>query len=188
MRDDIHKSAPVNSKWRQYLKRCLRDADRGDRAFEAAADAVAADCRQEISPAVISAVLERFNTSQPDLFISNLEGFVGSADNGVLGQSFLDRVRLAEMNGPLSRAAIESALADAIAARVEDRARAMIGHILKNGGDGGQAAACIAAIKSNLKNVSAASYAKEICDAGDTVSAKNLKPASRGLSLDEKLN
>ena len=137
MRDDIHKSAPVNAKWRRYLGRCVREADRGDRADRAAVDAILDDFRKEIPEELHRAIIEKCEHGQRDFFSQEIDSIRERfLEAGVLGQSLLLKLNEAELSGPISKPIYEVCLKKSIEERFDARTRAMKAHVLRDGGAG----------------------------------------------------
>lgn len=159
MRDDIHKSAPVNNAWRKFLKRCASEYDRDDRARESAEQAVESDCKREMTRPFVEALVGRLNGPERELFGSMLDGLDTIAGH-VLEQQTLSRLRLMEQTGPLNRDTVEQVVAEVLSERVENQRRAILGHVLKNGGR--DVAECVEAVNKHLSPIDTTNYAKQL--------------------------
>jgi hypothetical protein len=160
MRDDIHKSAPVNAAWRRFLGRCTREADWGDRAREAADNAIKKDCRREILPALVHTLGEKCSDPSGDFFGSRFDGLTAGLASHVLARELVDRLRCMERSGRLSGSALEHALTDVMDERMQSVARAMSGYLLKE--PGRRPAECVRAMTEAMRGLSAADYAREM--------------------------
>jgi hypothetical protein len=184
MRDDIHKSAPVNKLWKSVLKHCNRESDRKERAAESALKAVAADCSRELSPGFVNDLIDRCKSPKADLFRGNFEGVHATEDGGhVLEQQLVERLQVRAQSGSIDLNGLRDELAGVIEGRKESQARAIRGHVLKAGGKG--AAVCNEALKNCLTQVSAVDCANQILANG----GKMVVPAKRAkkVSIDENL-
>jgi hypothetical protein len=181
MRDDIHKSAPTTAKWRRWVKSCARDAERGALAIQHAVRAIASDCNKELDPRVLSALVDRSQSPERDMFSSIVDG-CPTATKSVMQQQLLDHTRMAERKGMTGPDAVKWALAATIEARKESQARAVRAHVLKSGDR--DARECVKAINESLSAVSSADLAQRLIDNGGRIP---LERPRRGVDLDEPL-
>jgi len=183
MRDDIHKSAPVNAGWRRFLKHCANDADRDVRAFESAHMAIVKDCNRELSPQFLSALTGRCEDGQHTLFGGKLAGINSVEDLGgkghVLEQRVLERVRFRELAGSLDRAAFERSVTEVIQERMDSQARALHGHVLKDRGNGVKE--CVHAINQCMKAISPEGLAKQLISGAGKIALPSSSSATVGL-------
>jgi hypothetical protein len=184
MRDDIHKSAPVSSAWRSFMKHCGREADRKERAAESAYRALAKDCKNELSPAFLDKLRGTLSDRQTNLFAVGLASSCASetVERGgqVMEQAVLAHLSRRESCGETGKAAVLGAIADAVISRKHSQFRAMEGHWLKKGGV--SAVPAVMAAKEALKRLSIAEMALRVLDG-------QLDPGQprRRVSLDEDL-
>jgi hypothetical protein len=184
MRDDIHKSAPVSSAWRSFMKHCGREADRKERAAESAYRALAKDCKNELSPAFLDKLRGDVSDPQTKMFAEGLAASCtsGSVERGgqVMEQAVLAHLSRREACGQSGKEASLGAIADAVAGRKNSQLRAMEGHWLKKGGV--STVPAVMAAKEVLKKLSSAEMASRIFDGG-------LDPGQsrRKVNLDEDL-
>jgi hypothetical protein len=183
MRDDIHKSAPVNAAWRRFLKHCARDADSDDRAVESAHRAIVKDCNRELSPQFLAALTGRCDDAQQTLFGGKLADINSVEDLGgnghVLEQRVLERIRCRESANSLDQAAVEQTVTEVIQERVDSQARAMRGHVLKDRGTG--AAECVQAINQGITAISSNALAKQLIAGASKIALPGSATAPVGL-------
>jgi hypothetical protein len=184
MRDDIHKSAPVNRVWKSFLRHCAREADRQERAAASARAALVSDCARELSPGLIKDLKERCTSPKTDLFRENLDGLRAAGQSGsVMDQQLVERVQLRAQQGKVDLNALNEELAGVIGERKDSQRRAIRGHVLKAGGKG--AAECNQAVGHSLNQISAPDLARDILENNGKVS--RLPKQNRSVSLDEDL-
>ena len=186
MRDDIHKSAPVPPAWRFVVKYSTREADREARAEEAANRAMLKDCQQEVSETYLNELKRRCGDRQSVMFngkVDELKSVTQLGGSGtVLEQSVLDNVCRLGQTAQLSPELLTQAVTDALASRGEARSRAMVGHVLKDGGKGAQD--CVKALKSAVGSVGFRQIAEALIQGNGKVKVPRSK---KGVGLDENL-
>jgi hypothetical protein len=186
VRDDIHKSAPVPPAWRTVVKHCTRDADRDERAKAAAARAMLKDIRQEVSENFMAELNRKCSDRQSVMFNGTLDELTGVTELGgsghVLEQSVLDNLRRLGQSAQLSPDLLTQAVESALKGRGESRVRAMVGHVLKDGGWGVQE--CVASLKSAVGAVALRDIAESLVQGNGKVRVPRSK---RGVGLEENL-
>ena len=186
MRDDIHKSAPVNRAWRKVIQCCTREADRKERAVERAREALIGDCARELSPERMRELIDRCNSPKTDLFRGNLDGVRSAEDRGgVIGQQLVEQLQNQAriQGGAVNLDGLRDQLASVIEERKESVGRAMRGHVLKAGGK--SSAECNEAIRNSLNQISGKDCADQIIANGGKVIVP--KRAKMSVSMDENL-
>jgi len=181
MRDDIHKSAPVARHWQNFLGRCVREADRGDRALEGADAAIRKDLSREISPALLSELHRRCVDPRGDLFAGRFDGLSPSLLNNVLAQRLVGRLQLLERIGSDASPSLKVALTQVIRERMDAVGQAMAGHILKERGP--QPKECVRAMAEAMRSLSASGYADELIESAGRIA----RPSPTAPQLSESL-
>jgi len=181
MRDDIHKSAPVARHWQNFLGRCVREADRGDRAVEGADAAIRKDLGREISPALLAELHRRCVDPSGDLFNGRFEGVPSHLMSSVLAQRLVGRLQVLERNTPDSSPALRTALTQVIRERMDAVSQSMAGHILKERGT--QPKECVRAMADAMRSLSASGYADELIETAGRIA----RPAPTAPQLSESL-
>jgi len=182
MRDDIHKSAPVARHWQNFLGRCVREADRGDRAFEGADAAVRKDLKCEVGADLVVELLRRCTNPKGDLFNGRFEDLPPSLNQHVLAQRLVSRLQHLERTGAITASSLHQALVQVVSERMQAVKQSMVGHILKEPGT--QPKECVRAMAEAIGRLSASAYAQEmITNAGQIVLPVNSAP-----QLDEVLS
>lgn len=179
VRDDIYKSAPCARHWQTVLKRTIREADRGDRAREAADGAVRKDIRNELPSDLMTELDRRCSDPGWDLFRSRFDDLPDGG--GVLADTLISRLRFREAQGDVSRQTLEDVSTQVISERMRSRQDALSGHVLKERGQ--RPSECVQALAQAMSSLSARSYARELLENSGRVSA----PSRRAPQLDDAL-
>lgn len=187
MRDDLHKSAPVRSAWKRWIRSCSRPAENGEVAEEQCRRAVIADCHADISPALLAELSRRASDPQSDMFGGKLAGISSSVHLGgtgsVLDEQLLTRARMEDSRNGLSSQALERVVASVLSDHVSANLRAAHGHVQREGGTG--ANECLREIKRSAAAISSTGLASDLLKGGGRIPMK--RRGSAPVSLDENL-
>lgn len=139
MRDGIWKNLPMPTSWRNLLRRCERQAERGEHALRAAEWALEKDARREISSAFLRGLKKLAGDS--DSMLTGSVAFVnvrGAREIGGSGSSLeeatLNCARQFEQAGLRGVVLVKRALEQAFAFRGESRGREIEAHALLKAG------------------------------------------------------
>jgi hypothetical protein len=184
MRDDLHKSAPVGQKWKNFLRSCNTPADRGAITEQRCRHALVADCHRELSPKFVSEMMRLAN--EPAGLLGSKLGYVrGPLELGgtgsVLEEQVFARARMADRDGGFDAAACEAAFSGSIGDRKEAQVWAVHGHVLR--AEGKDKHVCLAEIRRSASRVSALEVARELMANGGRI--PDSRRAVPVVSLDE---
>jgi hypothetical protein len=139
MRDGIWKDLPMSSSWRTLVRRCEREADRGEPAVHAAGRALEIDAQQELSPAFLrqfTTLARRSSEMLPN--IGSFEHVASARDidgtGSPLEESVLNSARRLEATGLSGDALVQRALEQSLALRSSARIRQIEEHCVVKAG------------------------------------------------------
>lgn len=151
--------------WRTLLRRCERQADRGEPALRAAERALDLDARDELSPAFLQGLRKLVSAS--DLMLPGIGAFAqvrAARDIGGTGstleEAMLNHARRFEQAGLRGDDLVQRALEQVLAFRAESRGRQIESHALVRGGS--QARPAIQAMRRALGAVDCNSMATRV--------------------------
>jgi len=179
MRDGIYKDLPMQSWWRTVLRRCERQAERGEPALRAAERALEKDVREELSPTLLRGLrrlaVESSATLTGSVAFANVRAARDIGGTGSpLEESTLNCARQFERAGLRGDDLMKRALEQAIARRAEARVRQIEAHALVKGG--GEARSIIQAVRRALGAADCGTIASRILSGERPVTSSRRPP------------
>lgn len=173
MRDDLHKGAPLPSRWRSFLRACTRDADWEAKAPRVGHNALAGEVRDSIDSTLIAAL--KAAETQPVLASDLLPSAAGPVN-----QLLLQHYRRM-MNDPQERSKTEAAVACALMEVRDSMLREAQAHVLR------KSAKDLPEVSRRMNSASTDTEIREIArEAVNSASPKNVA-VNQPVDLEENL-
>lgn len=183
VRDDIHKSAPVPTRWKRVIQACERDADWQSEGLRLAHAALASELNAQIGTKFLNRVRDALDPEQRSL-LADHHAILSLVDgkHTPVEESIAEHVDRLAVEGHSQTLILRAAVICVAEERVDRWRRACAGHVLKVGGIEAQEQAV--RIEKSADSVPLAKIANEIAEHGKADTSSLKKPA---LDLDEDL-
>ena len=170
MHDGPHKTLPLRGPWKKAFERAGTPAFSLREVGESLIQALASDCRKEVSPSLLLRIREAIESPNGHLFSESrseeIKQLCGIGPMNVLEQALVDNLMARSANEPLTLVVLSESMIAALEERIECRKRQAEEHYCQRSPTEKSTTSCFKTIGSAASKIDLIALANQIIDDG----------------------